>query len=76
MNRIRFRTIQLPSPPCHQHYPTHDYANDPNDDANDPELKINAQLSQVRLPADGIYTIEASRFDGAGSYTITIVSTG
>ncbi|MEO8396690.1 MAG: hypothetical protein ABI700_27100, partial [Chloroflexota bacterium] len=47
-----------------------------NDDAYDPELEINAQLSQARLVADGTYTIEASRFEGAGSYVITIVSTG
>ncbi len=46
-----------------------------NDDAYDPELKINAQLAQVRLPADGTYVIEASRFDGAGRYSITIVNT-
>ena len=46
-----------------------------NDDAYDPELKINAQLAQVRLPDDGTYVIEASRFDGAGRYTITIVNT-
>ena len=46
-----------------------------NDDAYDPELKINAQLAQVRLAADGTYIIEASRYDGAGRYTITIVNT-
>ena len=47
-----------------------------NDDANDPELKINAQLTQVHLPVDGTYIIEASRYDGAGSYHIVIVNTG
>jgi len=46
-----------------------------NDDASDPDLKNNAQLSQVRLPADGTYVIEASRYEGAGGYTITIVNT-
>ncbi len=46
-----------------------------NDDAYDPELDVNAQIRQVRLPADGLYTVEAERYEGAGRYSIVIVST-
>lgn len=44
-----------------------------NDDAADPALGRDAQIVNVPLPADGLYTIEASRFDGEGSYTLTVV---
>lgn len=47
-----------------------------NDDAADPELDVNAQLTQIVLPADGTYTLEASRFEGSGRYSIVIVNTG
>ncbi len=47
-----------------------------NDDAYDPELEVNAQITQVALPADGLYSIEAARYEGAGRYSIVIVSTG
>jgi len=46
-----------------------------NDDAADTALGLNAQLVQVRLPVDGQYTIEASRFDGEGQYELVIVAT-
>jgi sugar lactone lactonase YvrE len=46
-----------------------------NDDAADAALGKNAQLVQVRLPANGVYTLEATRFDGVGHYTINIVVT-
>ena len=46
-----------------------------NDDAHDPELNINAQLTQVRLPEDGTYVLRASRYEGAGRYTLVIVRT-
>jgi len=46
-----------------------------NDDAADPALGVNAQLSQVALPADGTYVIEASRYEGEGAYTLVIVAT-
>lgn len=44
-----------------------------NDDAFDPELGVNAQIVRVELPADGEYVLEASRFEGAGEYTIVVV---
>ncbi|MCZ2096580.1 MAG: hypothetical protein LC121_09995 [Anaerolineae bacterium] len=47
-----------------------------NDDAADPELDVNAQLTQITLPVDGTYTLEASRFEGSGRYHIVIVNTG
>lgn len=47
-----------------------------NDDAADPELGVNAQITQVTLPADGEYSVEASRFEGAGEYSLVIVNTG
>lgn len=46
-----------------------------NDDALDTALGVNAQLSQVALPADGTYVIEASRYEGEGAYTLVIVAT-
>ncbi len=46
-----------------------------NDDAKDPELKDDAQLTQVRLPADGTYVIEATRYSGVGTYNLVVVST-
>ena len=46
-----------------------------NDDAADPALGVNAQLVQVTLPVEGIYVIEASRYDGEGAYTLVIVAT-
>ena len=46
-----------------------------NDDARDPELGVNAQITQVTLPADGTYMIEAERFEGAGEYRLVTVST-
>ena len=47
-----------------------------NDDAEDLQLETGAQLAQVRLPADGLYTIAASRYEGAGRYSLVIVNTG
>ncbi len=46
-----------------------------NDDADDPELGKNAQIVQVTLPADGLYTLEAARFEGEGDYVLLIVAT-
>jgi hypothetical protein len=46
-----------------------------NDDADDPELGVNAQLTSVRLPADGVYTLEAARFEGTGEYELIVVET-
>lgn len=46
-----------------------------NDDADDSALGTNAQLVGVSLPVDGVYQLQAARFDGAGSYRLTIVST-
>jgi hypothetical protein len=45
-----------------------------NDDAADPALGVNAQLSRAALPADGTYVIEASRYEGEGAYTLVIVA--
>lgn len=47
-----------------------------NDDAYDPELGVNAQLFRVQLPDDGIYVLEASRFEGTGDYTIVALING
>jgi hypothetical protein len=47
-----------------------------NDDASDAVLETSAQLAQVSLPADGTYTIAATRYEGAGRYSLTIVNTG
>lgn len=46
-----------------------------NDDADDPAISPNAQLVQVQLPVDGMYTIEATRFEGEGRYSLVIVAT-
>lgn len=46
-----------------------------NDDADDAALGKDAQLVQVRLPADGMYTLEARRFEGEGDYILVIVAT-
>jgi hypothetical protein len=46
-----------------------------NDDAEDSALGTNAQIVGVSLPADGLYRLQAARFDGAGGYALTIVST-
>jgi hypothetical protein len=43
-----------------------------NDDAADQTLGRGAQIVAFKLPASGRYTIEARRFDGEGSYTLTI----
>lgn len=47
-----------------------------NDDALDVQLQNDAQLSQVRLPVNGTYTVAASRYEGAGRYSIVVVNTG
>jgi len=47
-----------------------------NDDAADTALGKNSQLVLVSLPSDGIYRLEASRFEGEGRYSITIVANG
>lgn len=46
---------------------------DENDDAEDTSLGTSAQLANIALPADGTYTLEAARFEGTGSYTISLV---
>lgn len=46
-----------------------------NDDAADLELGVNAQLTQVELPLNGSYTLQASRYEGAGIYRLVIVRT-
>ena len=46
-----------------------------NDDAADPALDKNAQMAQVSLPTDGMYTVEASRYEGVGRYSLVIVET-
>jgi hypothetical protein len=46
-----------------------------DDDADDPALGKNSQLVQVQLPASGTYTLEASRFEGEGHYSLVIVET-
>lgn len=43
-----------------------------NDDALDPALGLNAQISDLNLPANGLYIIEAQRFDGEGNYALTL----
>jgi hypothetical protein len=47
-----------------------------NDDASDPQLDVNAQVSRVSLPVDGLYIVEAGRYEGAGRYNLVVVSTG
>ncbi|GIL11518.1 MAG: hypothetical protein BroJett038_02380 [Chloroflexota bacterium] len=46
-----------------------------NDDADDAALGKDAQIVQVRLPAGGIYRLEACRFEGEGDYELVIVVT-
>lgn len=46
-----------------------------NDDAADSALGKNAQIVMVTIPANGTYTLEASRFSGAGGYSVIIVAT-
>lgn len=46
-----------------------------NDDTNDPDLGVNAQIAGVLLPEDGVYVLEASRYEGTGRYEIVIVTT-
>ncbi|HLU10590.1 MAG TPA: pre-peptidase C-terminal domain-containing protein, partial [Oceanobacillus sp.] len=41
-----------------------------NDDAANPDLGTDAQLFRIQLPDDGVYVLEASRFDGTGRYSI------
>lgn len=48
---------------------------DENDDAADPALGPASQLVDITLPADGLYTLEAARFDGTGRYELNIVTT-
>ena len=48
---------------------------DENDDAPDLALGPTSQLVNVSLPADGNYTLEAARFEGAGRYALTVVTT-
>jgi len=43
-----------------------------NDDAFDPALGLNAQITDLNLPANGLYVIEARRFDGEGNYELTL----
>ncbi|PJF24087.1 MAG: hypothetical protein CUN53_19595, partial [Phototrophicales bacterium] len=45
-----------------------------NDDASDPALGVNAQIVRVQLPRDGIYTLDATRYEGTGSYELIIAS--
>jgi streptogramin lyase len=44
-----------------------------NDDAADIALGSDAQIAQLTLPADGVYLIEAARFEGVGQYEMIIV---
>ncbi|MBZ0277253.1 MAG: hypothetical protein K8I60_13985 [Anaerolineae bacterium] len=44
-----------------------------NDDAVDTALGKDSQLVRIQLPQDGLYTLEAARFDGEGEYTLVIV---
>ncbi len=45
-----------------------------NDDASDPALGVNAQIVRVQLPRDGIYTLDAARYDGTGTYELIIAA--
>lgn len=44
-----------------------------NDDADEPALGPDAQLVDVRLPASGVYVIEAARYSGTGRYELTLL---
>lgn len=46
-----------------------------NDDTFDAAMGVNAQIARVRLPADGVYEIEAGRFEGSGRYSLVVVMT-
>ena len=46
-----------------------------NDDAEDSALGTSAQVVGLSLPADGVYRLQAARFDGSGGYALTVVST-
>ncbi len=43
-----------------------------NDDAVDTTLGLNAQIVEIVIPADGVYVIEAGRFEGVGGYTLQV----
>jgi hypothetical protein len=43
-----------------------------NDDAENPDLFRDAQIVDLVLPRNGIFTIEATRFDGQGRYELTV----
>ncbi len=45
-----------------------------NDDAEEEDMGTDSQLVGVMLPEAGTYLLEAARFDGVGSYTLTITS--
>jgi hypothetical protein len=45
-----------------------------NDDAFDPALGVNAQIVRVQLPRDGMYTLDATRYEGTGSYELIIAT--
>lgn len=44
-----------------------------NDDAADPDMGTTAQIVLVELPADGAYRLDATRFDGTGTYSLLVV---
>ncbi|MBZ0282201.1 MAG: hypothetical protein K8L97_15780 [Anaerolineae bacterium] len=46
-----------------------------NDDAADTAMGRNAQIVGVTLPSDGVYYLDARRFEGEGSYNIVMVVT-
>lgn len=46
-----------------------------NDDAADTALGRNAQIVGLQLPSDGLYYLDARRFEGEGTYSIVIVTT-
>ena len=45
-----------------------------NDDAADVDLGTTAQIVLVTLPADGVYRLDATRFDGSGPYSLVVVT--
>jgi hypothetical protein len=49
---------------------------DENDDTGDPALGSAAQISNAQLPQNGRYVIEATSFEGEGTYELVIVRTG
>lgn len=44
-----------------------------NDDAADRDLGTAAQIVLVTLPVDGTYRLDATRFDGTGTYSLVVV---